>query len=111
MKEPITEFGRRVSLRLKDLGMTRRSLGSAIGISESAVSRYVSAERTPNAMTVSKIADVLHVTTDWLLASEADEPDQELIFFKTRRAIERNAKNWTPDQKATLVLTLFGSMP
>lgn len=104
-----TAFGFVVRNRLKELGMTQRELADAVGLTEAAVSRYISGERCPNGMTVAKIADALHVTTDYVLGTERDDEDSELVYFKVFRSATIYGKNWTSDQKATLVLTLFGS--
>ena len=55
---------------------------------------------------IANIALALHTTTDYLLGQEADE-DSELVYYRTQRAIARNAKNWSSKQKADLVNALF----
>ena len=52
------------------------------------------------------MAETLGGRISELLNQEAEE-DSELVYYRTQRAIARNAKNWTKKQKADLVTALI----
>ena len=60
-------FVTRLQEILEDKDITQRELAKLIGVTEVTISRYVSGERSPRVEIVSKIADILNVTTDYLL--------------------------------------------
>ena len=103
------EIGTRISDLLTKNGLTQRELAEKVGVTEVSMSRYVKGERTPKGPIIANIAAALHTTTDYLLGQEADGEDSELEYYRTQRAIARNAANWTQKQKAGLVNALFGS--
>ena len=98
--------GGRISELLDKNGMTQRELADAVGVTEVSMSRYIKGDRVPKGPIIANIALALHTTTDYLLGQEADE-DSELVYYRTQRAIARNAKNWSSKQKADLVNALF----
>lgn len=59
----------------KGNGLTQKSLGNIIGVSESAISLYESGKRQPDQETLGKFASYFHVTVDYLLGRE-DEPNE-----------------------------------
>ena len=54
-------------------GVSQVELADAINKTESTVSRYISGERKPGIKTLSKIAQVLHMTMDELTQGEGDD--------------------------------------
>lgn len=54
-------------------GVSQVELADAIKKTESTVSRYISGERKPGIKTLSKIAQVLHMTMDELTRGEGDD--------------------------------------
>ncbi len=60
-----------LSERLKDLmdeaGINTSALSAKIGIEQSAISRFIKAERLPSATSLVKLADFFLCTTDYLL--------------------------------------------
>lgn len=100
-------LGERISDLLKKNGLTQRQLADKVGITEVSMSRYIKGDRVPKGPVISNIAVSLHTTSDYLLGQEVEE-DAELVYYRTQRAIARNAKNWTQKQKADLVNALFG---
>jgi len=99
-------LGGRISELLEKNGLTQRELAEKVGVTEVSMSRYISGDRTPKGPIIANIALALHTTSDYLLGQEAEE-DAELVYYRTQRAIARNAKNWTQKQKADLVNALF----
>ncbi len=99
-------LGDRISNLLEKNGMTQRELAERVGVTEVSMSRYIKGGRIPKGPIIANIALALHTTTDHLLANEAEE-DSESAYYKTQRAIARNAKNWSQKQKADLVNAIF----
>jgi len=99
-------LGERISELLTKYGLTQRELAEKVNVTEVSMSRYIRGDRMPRGPILANIATVLHTTPEYLLNQEADE-DPELVYYRTQRAIARNAKNWTNKQKADLVNALF----
>jgi transcriptional regulator with XRE-family HTH domain len=99
-------LGDKISELLKESGMTQRELASKIGSTEMTVSRYVRNERQPKAEILSKIAEALNTTTDYLLGRDLVN-DDESEFMKIHRLIARNASKMTPEKKNELIRTLL----
>ena len=75
------------------------------------MSRYISGDRIPKGPVIANLATALHVDAGYLLGINTEENDSELEFYRTQRAIARNAKYWTPKQKADLVNAIMGVTP
>ena len=101
-------LGSRILDLLQKQGITQRELAEMVGVTEVSMSRYIKGDRIPKAPIIANIALALHTTSDYLLGHETEiEEDSELEYYRTQRAIARNAKNWTKKQKADLVNALF----
>ena len=101
-------LGKRISDLLDQQGLSQRELAEKVGITQVSMSRYISGARTPKGPDLANIAKVLHTTTDYLLGHDSEEGgDPEIEYYRTQRAIARNAKKWTQKQKADLVNALF----
>lgn len=84
----MVDFGDRLrELRTKE-GLTQQQLGDLIGVTKSMVSYYEVKERTPAPATLVRIAQVFHVTADYLLDMEdgktiniegLDAHDEEIV--------------------------------
>lgn len=61
-------------LRIKS-GMTQKELAAKLGVTKSVVSYYELAERTPSPEILLKLANIFHVSTDFLLGREKIERD------------------------------------
>ena len=99
-------LGGRISELLNQYGLSQRELADKVGVTEVSMSRYIRGARTPRGPILANIAAALHTTPEYLMDLEADE-DSELVYYRTQRAIARNAKNWTQKQKADLVTALL----
>lgn len=101
------ELGKRISELLVKYDLSQRELAELVGVTAVSISRYVSGGRRPKDPILAKIAMRLHTTPEYLLNQEIGNEDSELAFYRTKRAIARNAKNWTTKQKTDLVNALF----
>ena len=57
----------------KKSGMTQQEVADAIGVVQSAYKNYEQGNREPKGDTIVKIANLFHVTTDYLLGRNTDE--------------------------------------
>lgn len=62
----------RIINALNRTGVSQRQLADATGMTEVSISRYVKGKRIPSAEILGKIADVLGVTTDYLIAGKTE---------------------------------------
>lgn len=95
------EFGRRLAYMLERNRMTQRDLAAATGLTEAAVSRYVSGAREPRAITVAKIARALDVSPQELLGAVTNDEVDGAV-----RLIARNASFLTEEQRVELIASL-----
>lgn len=95
------EFGRRLANLLERSRMTQRDLAAITGLTEAAVSRYVSGTREPRAVTVAKIAKALDVTPQELLGTITNDEVDGAV-----RLIARNASFLTEEQRVELITAL-----
>lgn len=55
--------------------MTQKEVAAAIGVTESAYCGYETGKRSPDAVKIKQIADILGVTGDFLLETQETDPD------------------------------------
>lgn len=80
METEQTMFIRRLTLLMEEKDLTQTELASKIGITNVTISRYLSGERKPRIEIVTKLAEVLGTTVDYLLGSERKtENDKRLL--------------------------------
>ena len=62
--------------RLRDnRGWTQANLGAKLGVAESTVSLYEADKREPDLATLNRLADIFHVSADYLLGRTEDRRD------------------------------------
>lgn len=98
------ELGIRIAETLQKRGLTQKELAHRVGLTETAMSRYISGERDPKPDVVANIATALCTTSDFLLGIEYDDYSHPRI----RRIIARNASSMSEAQKRELIAALFG---
>ena len=102
----ISIFAERLSLLLKEQGISQKELAEVVGVTEASMSRYMHSERIPKSAIIANIATALHTTSDYLLGTETDG-NIENEFGKIKRLIARNASSMTKEQKRELINTLL----
>ena len=98
-------LGEKIQELLDVRGMTRRELAEASGLTEAAISRYITGDRNPKSISLSAIAKALDVTSDELLGNENNTEDE---IDEAVRLVARNAGNVTSAQKRYLINALIG---
>lgn len=63
-------LGRRIGVMRRKRGMTQEYLAGALGVSPQAVSKWENDQNAPDVGMLVKLADVLEVTTDYLLTGD-----------------------------------------
>ena len=99
-------LGSRISELLYKTGMSQRDLAEAIGVTEVSMSRYINGARTPKAPIVSKIAEVLNTTTDYLLGNESTKEESKTIYQRVLSDVISNVKYWSNDQRLNLIAVI-----
>ena len=70
-------FGNILKSLRKKAGLTQKQLAEKMGVTASVVSYYELSERTPSPETLIKLANIFHVSTDYLLGIKKN-PDEKL---------------------------------
>ena len=97
-------LGKRISEMLQEQGIQQKELAERIGITETAMSRYINVTREPKPDVIANMATALHTTSDYLLGIKNDD----LEYHQVRRMIARNASSMTKEEKMALISVLFG---
>lgn len=97
-------LGKRISEMLQEQGIQQKELAERIGITETAMSRYINGTREPKPDVIANMATALHTTSDYLLGIKNDD----LEYYQVRRMIARNASSMTKEEKMALISVLFG---
>lgn len=63
-------FNEILNQELQKQNITQRELANRTGLTEVSIGRYCNGQRSPNVNTIIKIANELHVNTDYLLGRE-----------------------------------------
>lgn len=77
----------------KEQKMNQKQLAALVGVSASAIGMYEQGRREPDHATLQKLAEVLHVSVDYLLGKEPpDEIDRDALAEELfRNLMEQNA--------------------
>ena len=97
-------LGTRIQRLLDEKGITRREFSAMTGLTEAAISRYITGQREPKSVTLSIIANALGVSMDELLGTRCEDP---ALLDDAVRLVARNANEITPEQKKRLVDALL----
>ncbi len=100
-------LGTRIIEQMNRHGLSQREIADKVGVTEVSMSRYIKGDRVPKGTVIACMARVLCTTSDYLLGNDMDDSDPEIEYYRTQRAIARNARLWTNKQKADLVIALF----
>lgn len=79
----ICKYYNAVMERLKELrklkNLTMKELGQIVNVAESTISLYENGKREPDYETLKKLADVLNVSTDYLLGRDSNAPKTKAV--------------------------------
>lgn len=84
----MVNFGEKLKTLRTEAGMTQTELARRLSITKSVVSYYELQERTPSPDVLIRLADIFHVTTDYLLGIDhkkmidvSDLSDEDMHFL------------------------------
>lgn len=97
-------IGKRIELLLKEKGYSQKELAGMVGVTEAAMSRYLSCEREPKLEVIANLATALDTTSDYLINGTQPEEDFQNIY----RLVARTATTMDADQKMRLMKVLLG---
>lgn len=93
------KIGDRIGTLLKEKGYTQKSLAKQVGVTEAAMSRYLSNQREPKLDVVASFAKALNTTTDYLIYGDVKfESFDEIYWF-----VARNVHKMEQSEKMKLV--------
>ena len=76
-------FGKRLAAAREAKGLTKEKLGKLVGVHHSQIGRYEKGEASPSAEVLKKMANALHVSTDFLMNGTTADLAAENINDKT----------------------------
>ena len=89
-------FGARIAMLRKSRGISQQELAHALQISASAVGMYEQGRREPPCQILVALAQMFHVSTDYLLTGEAVEPcdleNLQACYARVSRALGGNLR-------------------
>ncbi len=95
-------LGRRVLRRRKDIGMTQRDLGKALGISHATISLWESDNTEPSGKNLHALAKILQCTPTWILFGDEDQTPSEPVPVEIQNQLSADEQE---------MLDLYRSLP
>ena len=102
--EGTERMGDRIHRLMKENDYTQKELASMIGVTESAMSRYLNNEREPKAEVIANLATALNTSSDYLISGKQSQED----FAELYRLVARSTTTMTDEEKLKLVRMLIG---
>lgn len=93
------KLGDRITRLLKEKHIDQKDLAMMVGVSESALSRYISGERSPKIEVLANLATALDTTIDYLTRGAKPETDFDEIY----RLVARSSYTLTEKQKMQII--------
>lgn len=94
----------RIKKTMRLRGYNQKQLADRTGLSEAAVSKYLSGYRTPHLEILVVLAKSLGVSTDYLLGVESQSKEEN--FHLLYEMIARNKAAFSPEEKMKLIALL-----
>lgn len=97
----MVDFGEKLKALRQEAGLTQKQLADKLGVTKSTVSYYEAAFRFPSTDVIVNLAEVFHITTDYLLGLESkrqtldvtDLPDEDIEFLQNAARLLRRKNN------------------
>ena len=93
------KMGERISKLLKEMNISQKDLAKMIGVTESALTRYIKNEREPKIEVLANLATALNTTVDYLTTGSKPETDFDEIY----RLVARSSYTLTENQKMKII--------
>ena len=98
-------FNERLALLLRQKHMTQKDLAERAGVTAAAMSHYLKGDRTPRASVITRIADSLGTSVDYLMGGKEIDTTGEIGYAK--RLIARNVHQMSKDEKMDIIKILM----
>lgn len=98
------KLGNRVTKLMKECGYTQKELAAMVGVTESAMSRYLSNEREPKMEVIANLATALNTTSDYLICGKTADGS----FAEVYRLVARSTTSMSDEEKIKLMKVLLG---
>ncbi len=95
-------LGTRIKHLMEQQGFTQRELAGMVGVTESAMSRYLKDEREPKLDVIANLATALKTTTNYLITGEDTSSDSINLY----QLVARSSSSMSSDQKMELIRLL-----
>ena len=96
-------FVERLGKLINELNISQRDLANDIGVTESAISKYLKGERTPSDVILRNLATALNTTCDYLLGISDSDDEKEMGFLELKGLLTRNSKGLTAEERNKLI--------
>lgn len=97
-------IGDRIAFLMKKSGYTQKELAGMVGVTEAAMSKYLSNDRQPRAEVIANMATALNTTSDYLIRGVQPEED----FAQVYKLVARSTATMSDEQKIALMKVLVG---
>lgn len=94
----LDELAQRIRSQREKRGLKQLDVANALRLSPQAVSKWERGENAPDIAVIVRLADLLGVTTDWLLAGPAKHPDvfEATVFVSSVEGAYRKSRRMAP---------------
>ena len=89
----VTEFGKRLAKRRKELGMSQSELARALGVTSQYISISEQGKRTPSVAFLAETAKYLGVTTDYLITGSEQISSDIIPLIKADASMPLKVRN------------------
>lgn len=93
------KLGERIVTLLKEKHISQKDLAMMIGVTESALSRYINNEREPKLEVLANLATALDTTVDYLMVGAKAKTDFDEIY----RLVARSSYTLSETQKMQII--------
>lgn len=105
----LDELAQKIRSQREKRGLKQQDLANALRLSPQAVSKWERGENAPDLSLIAPLANLLGVTTDWLLARHDNHPDvfEATVFVSSVLGAYRKSKRMAPRDFAAWANGLF----
>lgn len=99
-KEAIQKYvGERIKKRREELGYSQTKVAELTGVTPAAISQFESGTKLPSIQVLTKLANALRVTTEYLLGKKEDLDIEDVLQDESVRTLFRDFKGLHPEDK------------
>lgn len=92
-------LGNRIEEKMKKQKLSQKDLALMVGVTESALSRYINGERAPKLDVLANMATALNTTVDYLVTGVEEETNFDSLY----RLVARGSQDLNEAEKMKLI--------